>query len=336
MKLTQAWFNATHGITYGTGNIRWWCNLGVPAHPYSDNEVCQRFAVVAHAAWTLQDKPLPLTIDTIEAALSQCQDGRPVSGIGGDHSIQIIPEVLAAVGGHIKSGVSRDGPHILMDVGAGTLDMCSFRIVENRGDLTCIMLSTSIAPLGSISLERMRTEALIKAVEHCAKSDGFALDPVRPIRSHSIDYLPTSGQLTEIHNEVSAAEIQFGNDCGAELQQIWKALRDKRDPNYRGEIHFVLCGGGCGLPVYNHLIDNIKIGLREHMNYGQLQRVELRTPANLASDLPDDQLHRYSVAVGLSYPALELGRIIPPPDVPDVLVSPRPDWGASFVSKDQV
>lgn len=336
LKLIRSWFNATHGNTYGTDKIRWWCNIGVPAKPYSDYEVCQRFARVAHAAWKLQDIQVPLTVDLIESTLLEFEDKQSIVDLSRDEIIQAVPEVLAAVGGYIKSGATKDGPHILMDVGAGTLDMCSFRIIDNRGDLTCIMLSTSIAPLGSISLERRRMKALIDSVEHCAKSDGFAFDPVKPIRLHPMDYLPTKDQLTEIHHSVSSAEIQFGEDCGAELQNIWKALRNKRDPNYSGEIPFVLCGGGSRLPVYDHLVDSISLRMREQMTYGQLQRVNLRNPSNLASDLPEDQLHRYSVAVGLSYPTLELGKIIRPQDVPDIPAPPRPDWGTSFVSKDQV
>lgn len=338
LRLTQLWFEQNYGNTYGKHNIRWWCNLGVPAKSYADDVVCERFGRVALTAWALLGSPRTLDAATVADTLARCHDWRQTTDLNSDARIQIVPEVLAAVASYIKSGTQKDGPHILMDVGAGTLDTCSFRITEKLGDSTCAILGANVALLGVLALEHCRIAAVLQSMKRCVKSHGFARDPVLPIRLNTEDYIPTADQLAEIHADISSAEMSFESECGAAVQEIWKALRSNRDPLYLNEIPFVLSGGGSGLPTYRHFPTRIWMNMQATTIHGQLRPLLLQLPNLSAPALPNEQLHRFSVATGLSYPRLELGEILRPQDVPDI-PGPEPsdpDRGERFISKDQV
>jgi hypothetical protein len=118
-----------------------------------------------------------------------------------------------------------------------------------------------------------------------------------------------------------------------------RRCRDPNSPHWREGLPTFVCGGGAGSRVVGELVRRAdSVGRAHWAPYAGLQQLALPLPTSLAAD-PSVRPHfgRLSVAFGLSFPGINIGRIEAPREIADL----RPDrrvskWRAKYVDKDQV
>lgn len=75
-------------------------------------------------------------------------------------AIEVVPEVAAQAVGYARSTLRDPGLHLLVDVGATTLDICGFILHQAEGRDRYELLTTTVERLGALELHRERLGAL--------------------------------------------------------------------------------------------------------------------------------------------------------------------------------
>jgi len=153
LRLTRRYFLETQADSYGADEIRWSLNIGIPSAGYDDETIRPRFQRLARAAWELS---LRAETPAMENVLEALGDGATASEARID--VDVVPEVAAQVVGYARSRERQDGLHTLMDVGASTLDLCSFVLHAHEADDNYELLTAAVEPLGLVELHGRRMD----------------------------------------------------------------------------------------------------------------------------------------------------------------------------------
>lgn len=321
-------FLAVEHDAYGHFTIRWQLNLGIPSAGYDDAGVRERFQHVARAAWWLSLGREAVTRASAATAL------RWAAGSTRDFAeIQVVPEVAAQVVGYARSTLRNPGLHLLIDVGASTLDICGFVLHEWEHQDRYALLTASVDRLGVFVLHTRRLAAL-----RCLRGrDGRGDEGQDPLRR-----MPDS--LAEYHPGCACASRDVDDELAMEaVRAVMKHLvniktrRDRNSARWREGLPVFLCGGGSSMSLYGEVVKTANRRLRSTMLGSGLRVRVLPKPERLANDdVIEEIYHRLSVAYGLSFDALDIGEITPPGEIEDIPRPRRRDPDIGFVSKDQV
>ena len=251
----QRQFAAIHADVYQGLSLVWQLNLGIPTtHDTGDEDLEAMYRVLAMASWRLAAKREAVSIDNVRAGLAAVQHGRRKQEDGSGLSaedIEVIPEVVASAVGYARSDVREDGPHLLIDVGALTVDMATFRLKasdenmdddpEEDVDDRYAILASKVLYLGA---ERWRDEQVGKitgdtpsARKARALMGQFGLD------DGSLRELARQGLDAEPATNVSA---RYRNECCEWILRLLERTLRRRDPgaHYAMEqIRVVVVGG---------------------------------------------------------------------------------------------
>lgn len=213
-----------------------------------------------------------------------------------DSGIDLIPEVVAEAHGFAQSPVREDGLHFLVDVGAGTLDVCSFVLHRNQvGQDRYSILKAKVEPLGAqfykqaSAVERTRLNGEIEKTLHKAiwrtKTNRY---PDAPQWRRGLPFLLCGGGMRvhpyrEIPKILGPWFFRYLPDCRPNMIDVEAPPELILDPNARS--------------------------------------IDYR---------------RMAVAFGLSYPGTDIGRFEPPSSINNVPPPPRRDGGGNFVGPEQV
>jgi hypothetical protein len=328
LREAQARFMAAESDTYGRFDIRWALNLGIPSAGYDDQVVRRRFLRVARAAWQASCGSEVLCWASIGEVLQQeCQAGFD-PGIG----IAVVPEVAAQAVGYARSTFRDPGLHLLIDVGAGTLDVCGFVLHEWAGQDHYRLLTTTVDRLGVLELHRRRL-----AVLTCLDGNAPAsLDPLTPVGETLADYHPGC------RCEAPDVDAEVRDKATLVVMRHLMDLKRRRDPFSRRwdtGLPVFLCGGGSGMRLFSRVVAEADDRFRTTMVVQGLRLRTLPRPDQLVNgDIGENLFHRLSVAYGLSFDEPNIGGVSPPHDSPDVpRPKPRrPGPDDLFISKDRV
>lgn len=95
-----------------------------------------------------------------------------------------------------------------------------------------------------------------------------------------------------------------------------------------------MCGGGSEIALYKRATQ--KVG-QDYDFIKQLDFLPLPKPEGLnAAFVPEEEYHRIAVAYGLSFDYDDIGRTIPPDEVPDIEPRIKDDIADRDTSKDEV
>ena len=246
--------------------------------------------------------------------------------------------MAAEVAGYAKSDRRENGLHLLVDVGARTLDICSFILHKNKGEDCYELLTADVRGLGAAVLHQKR----IKAVSESLTSK----DKIRLIEHDPVKKIPDT--IEEFHSIARSADQRILIECDNEHKKackraIWKTfidLKTRRDPRSSRWTDFLpvfLTGGGCRLKFYVSLVDCIseEIPKNGHDCKG-LHRVTIPVPKILGPDVDDNIYQRLAVAWGLSYPDTDIGNVTRPSDISDIPKRKLSNYQDRAITKDQV
>jgi hypothetical protein len=317
IRQSRGWFLRTQRKLYGSFELVWHLNIGLPSADYADEKLTKLYRTIAEAAWLLSIAQLPVTIQTAETLLNAVNGGSsPGTGAA---LVDVIPEVAAEVVGYARSQRRNEGLHLLVDVGASTLDACSFILRQSAGDDCYDMLTADVQRLGTMALYEGRVMGVHQAVHDHVTDLWGKCDPVNPIPDNPGQYLPTTESLT--------AYVEVAGQAYAKLckQMLWRAVIDlkrRRAPNsskWKTGLPVFLCGGGSAMGFYVKALSAFSSHLANfYQGTRGLIPCLLPKPKELIARVDDANYHRLGVAWGLSYPEYEIGSITRPCDIADV------------------
>jgi len=122
-------------------------NIGVPVDSMDRHAVVQSFKRIVQAAHFLAADATDLTLSRVRKVVTAAT---PVLPLGFD----LVPELAAAIAGYAADPTTPSGPHVLVDVGAATLDIVAFNL-HDRGQKVAV-LASGVDMFGAASLDWAR------------------------------------------------------------------------------------------------------------------------------------------------------------------------------------
>lgn len=333
LRAARRWFLETQHDVFGRFRLRWTLNMGIPSAGYDDLRVRGVFTDVARAGWRLSVHSDRFTLDAAVGALSGV-DGEVAEARTLEH-VDVIPEVVAEVVGYARSKHRREGLHVIMDVGASTVDICGFVLHSADGDDRYELLTALVERLGLRELHLKR----IRAVESAGKRA-----VVSPVPS-PLEAIPPSGRSyvecpsIQLDEDLDNIDEKYRKDCKDALMRVLMGLRKRRDPNsqhWETGLPVFVAGGGGGFGLIVEAIDQSDVHLRKAITArGGIRQAHLGVPDLSNDDIGPELVGRLDVAWGLSFDSFDIGEISPPHRIADVsAMSQRPK--REIVGKDQV
>lgn len=338
LRYVRCWFLAEKRGIFGEYSLSWFFNLGLPAAVDDDAKLHEAFDTLGKAAWLLSRRAGPITIDAAQGAINDIKTSR----FNADCNFALIPEVIAEVLGYAKSPLRNEGLHLLVDIGASTLDVCSFNLHVRDGDDHFPILTADIDLLGANRLHKARIDAAGEAVIDTAANLVDESDPGSVIPDNFEDYIPPNQKIDqEIRHKLTTAESDFNWKCEKLIRRTIIDLRNNRDPRssrWSEKLPVFVCGGGRNMKMYKNLISKVHYWLRDQyiISSEGIRRIDLPKPESLEAEIDEKSYHRLAVAWGLSHESFNIGEYTRPGHINDISPRERSNWEDAYTSKDEV
>ena len=336
LRYTRRWFLETKRDVVGHfQKFNWTVNLGVPSPCVEDNKENRRFRLVGQAAWMLSVLKETITIEDAQKELWYLVEApeywdRDDDGLACD--FDIIPEIAAGAVGYALSALRRRGVHLMIDVGASTVDVCSFLLHHREGDRYSL-LTAGVQQLGTIRLHIERILAIQRVNEKQAQDLRDKHDPLAPITKDIEPYLVARDRIV---SEIKMAEANLHKRCHMMLRRVVGDLKTRRAPEescWKARLPVLLIGGGSKLPFFASLVEELGEWMKSYARNKGVIQLPVPIPETLKSNT--NEYHRLAVAWGLSHRAMDIGEITPADRIPDIDPPRCLDWESRYISKDQ-
>jgi len=270
--------------------IRWRLHVGLPTSSWDVNATAATFRAVADAARTLACMPGQVTRRGAIQSLSMTdQADRP--------AVDVFPEFACQLYSYLLSPERGDDMHVLVDIGAGTLDVAYFNVFRANDE--------DQLPIWSSEVERLGAHYLIAALS------GATGSPAWTDRESALSDEAVAQKLGCAVVDVGQRRCLYLNCVATVFHKATCAAMEAypRSPAIMGgqRVRLFLCGGGSRIPAIQERFERIA---REapgvtRINY---QISPLVKPSNMIS-VVDTEFDRLSVAYGLSQNAANIGRV---------------------------
>ena len=334
-------FLTKHRKIYEKSEIDWQLNIGIPSSGYDDSRLVNSFRAIAIAGWDISVGVQEISIREADVAFLRARDEIAVLDRGGQvvsegdnlhpDNVAVFPEVVAEVVGYAKSDLRQEGIlHLLIDIGASTVDVATFILhkdVEDKASDKYEMMAAEVRLLGGFRLHKFRIAETTKQVEEHLGKIAASCDSVNPLPDRE-RYLPE--KISDIDEKFGEDFLQF---IGCVLSHT-KKIRDTMSTIWGGELPTVVAGGGASIQLYQSALAN----MRDNPNrLTTLRYVDAKSLSGLETNLPQSELARIGVAYGLSFPQEEIGSINPPGSIEDMSSAPKSSaWEKNYVDKDMM
>lgn len=125
-------------------------NIGIPVAVRDDKRAFTEFSRLVTAAYALAPKVRSLNLQALKAELAAAPSTLPPY-------LQLVPELTAAIAGYAADPMVQHGAHILIDVGASTLDIVSFNL---QAQLRASVFTAGVDLFGAGALEVARSAGI--------------------------------------------------------------------------------------------------------------------------------------------------------------------------------
>ena len=321
----RTWFLTNCRENYPEKCLRWWVNVGVPSATAEKDDVCELYEKTAMMAWAVSMRDEVITSDVIAKVKNDFFEG----GVSDSElvDIKVCPEVAAEVVGYTQSDLRQEGLHLMVDVGAGTLDVCGFNVVHRDGITVLPIFTTSVEARGAKALHLERCDAILDAAR--VMHTELIKDAVAPINTGVEGYIPDHDFFKK---KMGEREGTFYNHCLIQIKQAILDLKKRHDPRsnkWTSKLPLFLCGGGSQIDFFKRLHADISQWMVDHGINRGLTLIQLPKPEELISEAGEDSHYRFGVAWGLSYAPWEMDEVMTNLE-PVCVVEPsleKPWWG---------
>jgi hypothetical protein len=304
LRYTRAWVYRTLPSFVGGRRLVWQLNLGCPTNSWSATTVRRSYQQVALLAWQLSQTDGEISWP---AAASLLQQPLPSAENVGLDGLNAIPEFVAQIAGYVRSPQRRDGLHLLMDVGAGTVDLATFNVAHDdvREEDRYPIFASDVTALGTHFLTASRLQS-------AGLGEG-GWDEFQVIPS-ATDFAREFG--VEPHS-IDAADQEFAKRLFGTIGRVVTYTRTQRygkAPEWKKGVPVFVSGGGADCPIYSNALHSV-------FNRSRVPIIRTAFPAleeTVAATSPTaNDFHRLAVAYGLTFDAESIGRIFAPHEIAD-------------------
>ncbi|MXZ70796.1 MAG: hypothetical protein F4Z04_04720 [Acidobacteria bacterium] len=331
LREARRWLLEDRRDVYGRYRIEWTLHLGIPSAGYDDKPMRDTFRLVGRAAWLLSLQPDPPTPAASRIALRRAAEESQPSV-----PIDVVPEIAAEVVGYARSRGRNDGLHVMVDVGASTIDICGFVLHSLEGDDRYELLTAVVERLGVHELHLRRRSTVLDAGASMSSELPAQLDPLWRVPADGTDYVVEPSE--SLCCELKEVDFKYVKDVTNAVMRVIVPLRRQRDPyadHWLSGLPVFLAGGGAQFGPVVESINEADTRLRRNTRTKGIDNRILAFPGAFTNhDVVADMADRLCVAYGLSFDRLEIGDITPPheiEDVPDMPIRPSRE----YISKEQ-
>lgn len=300
IRYVRGWLRLNCPDIFRGRHTRWLLNLGLPAEAADKGALSSVYRQVAAAALLCANYEGRVDIEATNIFLfeNQVRAAARSREQALELGIGIFPETVAEAAGFAKSNMSTPDLYLMIDVGATTLDVCTFRLHRwNHGEDQYALQNGMVRPLGVEAMHWFLSEGKTEV--------GFRNQCERSIREVV--------WATRKDKDPNARCWQPGND-----------------------LPVFLVGGGAQNPLHQSVVEELSQWLRQYTQNDGIRYLEVPLPNGVNCPLPLADFGRMAVAWGLSYPEDAIGTVLPLSESKDVPPPSESNWSESFVSKEQV
>ncbi|MCF7453015.1 hypothetical protein L3V30_07095 [Vibrio sp. A1-1] len=296
-KVIRRWPENDADSPYKNRSIAWLINAGIPAENYEDRKLLEKYQRLISAAWTLSYCKIisVYTAREVSERLDNRCSSIPSSLRFDNERLMLLPEFSAQIVGYVQSPQRRKYSHLLIDVGAGTLDIAMFIIDEHDGEWRYKTYDQNLETLGVEILRKYRLVRL-KSSSELPPSD---LNKLLNDREYALWADVPEDKLREIDTPFRRAVNLKVRDTICTTDKHYTGGPGK----FTEKITTFLCGGGRNISVYRQAVEVVKTGF-------PIEILELPKPERLRTSIDDQEFHRLSVAYGLSFDSFNIGEVV--------------------------
>lgn len=340
LRASRRWFLHTrHGLVGHFRKLRWGLNLGVPSPCVEDNEQNRVFKRVGKAAWWLSTLPeTDITYKKASTELKNVTEDPDYWETDEEFAcdFDIIPEIAAGAMGYALSSHRREGVHVMIDVGALTVDACSFFLDTHEESNRFRLLIADVQPLGTAKLFSDQIASIRDLYE---KHYSLLWDKHDPMAPAIHDLRRFHVPLEDIDKAANDARTGLKSSLRGMFQKvIWDTKREKKpdDPVWRkgGRLPVLLIGGGSKDTFFRSAVDELSAWLSKYSGNNGIAFPSAPLSSTFThSERQQDQHLFLAVACGLSHRALDIGNIYPPGATPNAEPPRRPNLDIRYPGK---
>jgi len=333
LRYSVKWFGEVYRQDYGHFDIVWNLAVGFPRKEICKNGILENaYHEILSAASVVAGGSECITRAFAAEAIKSVRSGLASNGLIHPDLIKIWPEIAAQLAGYMRSPYQRDGNLVLIDVGAGTLDISAI-ILHGPMDLRqCSFHHCAVEPLGAFRLYEKRRQMLLD--EGLADGDLksiFSNDVLAPVPESLAGYLNGNVTVSKYVERVFRNKtLRFMDKCIEAARERIVSFRQAQkkahlntgfDP-WPGRLPVILSGGGSRLKLYDDAFrTDLEEKVRPYTRWMETRAERERSRQGfetVSMPVPDDldlrkhdvelefTFDRISVAHGLSYGAENL------------------------------
>lgn len=283
-KSSRVWVAAS---PFRNHKVEWLINAGLATDSYHNISLKEKFGALVDLAWNVSylTRVTPAIIKALIFDKTQLTNELEPLHLTLPHDcLSVFPEYVAQISGYMNSPSKRDYSHLLIDVGAGTLDVVMFTTKNIDGEWRYSTNAKNISNLGADILKAHRLQYL-------------------PDRSPSLDTLlknvEVANKLSISLDDLNSLDSEFAKAVNLILRSVIAKVAGGY--KFGADITTFICGGGREIEFYQKQLEVLK-------NY-PIDRIDLPPPSRFQppKDFDMKMFHRFSVALGLSYDPYNIG-----------------------------
>lgn len=271
--------------------VDWRLHVGLPTRTWDQGSISSVFKRVAQASRALASMEGPITRNAALEALD-----KPVEVFS--KAVSVLPEFACQLYSYLHSPERGDDLHVLVDIGAGTLDVAYFNVFVKDGN--------AVLPVFASAVEKLGAHYLIAAL--AGKAD-------RAVWNQNDTALSNEAVAQKLGCSEPAVSKRRSMYLSSVAKVVHSTSSDARknyrtSPAFRGAeaVRLFLCGGGSRIPCLQRRFQ--RIARESAARFGvRYQVASLVAPRDLVGDL-GDSFDRVSVAYGLSQLAANIGEVL--------------------------
>jgi len=302
-------FDNKKGV-YGANYIDWLVNVGLPTSSYHDERLATSYKRMIATAWFASTSEGEVSEQSIKEAWQKSSIEEESDASERDlhtEAVSLFPEFVAQVTGYARSPLRRSDLHLLVDVGAGTLDATIFNVHEVEGE--------DKFPIFAKAVERLGTRFLVRSrIEGRGLKEEKELAPFAPVPKKT-EFASLLGiDVATLQRNDSPVKQRVIKAVGS-LLRYTKSRRYPLSRRWVDGVPVFLCGGGANCDFYTDIFSSESGKFSGFF----IKPMKLPKPDQLeANGLNDGDYNRLSVAYGLSFDPFDIGEIVKEEDVDDV------------------
>jgi hypothetical protein len=317
-----AWFEQHAPAAYKNCDLSWSLSLGFPGKNVKGHPLRLPYLAMANLAIDLVSHDQDISMQLAKRLRSR--EIRP-SRIMPPSRVFLYPEIAAQLAGYVNSPYKERGNLLLIDVGAGTLDVSTIIVHDVDSQDVVSFHHCEVVELGAYQLFLRRARELEGVAPGCMRLaiDDFQ-DGTNSIPDELAEYVHNPSRELEdgfrrASREHERAVIDAPFRCLVEFRNSLRSVHvsPRYDP-WGNSLRFFLTGGGSRLPFFNKILANGRLENElvnnnftrwEHnearrQRLGQGFRLETIPCPNHLQNFPETvrrDFDRMSVAYGLAY-----------------------------------